>query len=411
MQDDRKVETLPVADAIVNMKREEDNYPFKKICGALTALKLIELMIGSKHEAMEELIAYAAIATVCDVMPLEDENRDYVKMGLEIMSNRPPLGILALKRAYEIEKVSAYHLGFVLGPCLNSSGRLDSAELALDMLTCNNLEKACQGAIKLKEINDIRKELTNSGVEEALTKIEANKEEIDKIVVIYLENCHESIAGIIAGKVKETLHRPTIVFTRAEQGVKASARSVECYDMFEELSKVKHLFTKFGGHKMAAGLSMDSVDKIDILRNELNNICDLKEEDFREKVYIDAAVYMSHLTLEHAKDLENLEPFGIANQKPLFAEKDMLLIGGKKLGTKGTAMKCTLKSSNGTIHEAIMFGNLTYFHTFLDNQNGKGASEKLYNSKCEFPINVLYQIQVNVFNGRESLQILLKHYC
>ncbi|MFI3237677.1 MAG: single-stranded-DNA-specific exonuclease RecJ [Lachnospiraceae bacterium] len=406
-----KKELLPMADAIVNIKCSQDHYPFKGICGAVIAWKISQILLGEAHEVVSQLMSYAAIATVCDVMELIDENRQIVAKGLEKMTVNPPVGIEALKRVYEIETVTSYHLGFVIGPCLNATGRLESAELALSLLCEENLEKAVILASTLKELNETRKEMTLQGVEEALELLEQSKRKKDKVIVLYLPNCHESLAGIIAGKIREACHRPTLVFTDCEDGVKASGRSMECYDMFESLSLCKQLFTKFGGHKMAAGLSMSDASKIEILRKLLNEQCTLEEEDFREKVYIDAAVYMSYATIAMAKELESLEPHGVGNKKPLFAEKDMEVIHARALGKKGKAAKLMMRSSKGELLELTYLGDVTPFHSFLDKRYGVGASKNIYEKQCAYKLHILYQIQVNYYKGNEYLQLLMKYYC
>ena len=276
---------LPSADAIVNMKQEDDTYPFKGICGAVTAWKLGQVLLGKEHPVIKALIPYAALATVCDVMDLMDENRVLVKEGLRILNTCPPAGLDALIRVYELKdkEVSAYHLGFLLGPCLNATGRLETAEYALKLLTMTESEQALVYAYELKSLNDTRKNLTLQNTEKAVAELKAAGRDENKVIVMYLPECHESLAGIIAGRIREVCHRPTLVFTKAEEGVKASGRSMECYDMFTELSACKDLFTKFGGHKMAAGLSMAREEDIDVLRIRLNAQCTLEKEDFVEK--------------------------------------------------------------------------------------------------------------------------------
>ncbi len=404
---------LPPADAIVNIKQEDDRYPFKGICGAVVAWKLGQVLLGEKHILLHTLIPYAALATVCDVMELVDENRILVRAGLEILNTCPPVGLEALIRAYELKdkKITAYHLGFLLGPCLNATGRLETAEYALQLLTMRDMEQALVFANKLKHLNDTRKNLTVQNAELALQELKQKGRERDKVIVIYLPDCHESLAGIIAGRIRESCHRPTLVFTKAEEGVKASGRSMECYDMFTELSACKDLFTKFGGHKMAAGLSMAREADIEVLRTRLNDQCTLKEEDFAEKVHIDVAMPLSYASLELAKELECLEPFGTGNAKPLFAERNLTLINGQLLGQKGNAARYTVKSTDGTTHQVMVFGDLQPFHDFLEEKYGSGASDKIYRFNCAFPINMIYTLQVNTYQLRENLQIQMKYYC
>ena len=411
--DDERQYKLPPADAIVNMKQEEDEYPFKGICGATTAWKLGQVLLGEKHPVIMSLIPYVALATVCDVMDLMDENRVLVKEGLRILNTCPPVGLDALIRAYELKDkaVSAYHLGFLLGPCLNATGRLETAEYALKLLTMSEPEEALVYAYELKALNDTRKNLTLQNTEKAVKELKAAGRDEDKVIVMYLPECHESLAGIIAGRIREACHRPTLVFTRAEEGVKASGRSMECYDMFTELSACKDLFTKFGGHKMAAGLSMAREEDIEVLRKRLCEQCILEKADFIEKVHIDVAMPMSMASLELAKELERLEPFGNGNPKPLFAEKNLILTNGQLLGQKGNAARFTVKSMDGTTHQVVYFGDLQIFHEFLEEKYGPGASDKIYRYTCAFPLHMIYTLQVNTYQMRENLQIQMKYFC
>ena len=411
--DDERQYKLPPADAIVNMKQEEDEYPFKGICGATTAWKLGQVLLGEKHPVIMSLIPYVALATVCDVMDLMDENRVLVKEGLRILNTCPPVGLDALIRAYELKDkaVSAYHLGFLLGPCLNATGRLETAEYALKLLTMSEPEEALVYAYELKALNDTRKNLTLQNTEKAVKELKAAGRDEDKVIVMYLPECHESLAGIIAGRIREACHRPTLVFTRAEEGVKASGRSMECYEMFTELSACKDLFTKFGGHKMAAGLSMAREEDIEVLRKRLCEQCILEKADFIEKVHIDVAMPMSMASLELAKELERLEPFGNGNPKPLFAEKNLILTNGQLLGQKGNAARFTVKSMDGTTHQVVYFGDLQIFHEFLEEKYGPGASDKIYRYTCAFPLHMIYTLQVNTYQMRENLQIQMKYFC
>ncbi len=404
---------LPQSDAIVNMKQEDDGYPFKGICGATTAWKLGQVLLGEEHPVIKSLIPYAALATVCDVMELMDENRVLVKEGLRILNSYPPVGLDALIRAYDLKdkKILAYHLGFMIGPCLNATGRLETAEYALKLLTMTDPDQAFVYANELKTLNDTRKNLTVQNTEKAIKELKEAGRDEDKVIVMYLPDCHESLAGIIAGRIREACHRPTLVFTKAEDGVKASGRSMECYDMFAELSACKDLFTKFGGHKMAAGLSMAKEEEIEILRRRLQEQCSLKKEDFVEKVHIDVAMPMSMASLALAKELERLEPFGTGNARPLFAERDLILTNGQMMGHKGNAARYTVKSIDGTTHQVVLFGDLQPFHDFLEQKYGPGASDKIYRYTCAFPIHMIYSLQVNSYQMRESLQIQMKYYC
>lgn len=413
MQGEHKEYILPCADAIINMKQEDDTYPFKGICGATTAWKLGQVLLGDNHPVIKALLPYVALATVCDVMELVDENRILVRDGLAMLNENPPMGLEALLYAYELldKQVSAYHLGFILGPCMNATGRLETAEYALKLLTMTDKEEAKVYATTLKSLNDTRKNLTVENSEKAIASLKETGRDKDKIIIVYLPDCHESLAGIIAGRIRETCHRPTLVFTKAEEGVKASGRSMECYDMFEALSQCKDLFTKFGGHKMAAGLSMASEDLIPVLHKRLLDACTLEENDFAEKVMIDVAMPMSYVSLDLAKELELLEPFGTGNAKPLFAERDLILTNVQPIGSKGNAVRLTLKGKDGIPVQAMMFGDLAPFHQFVDEKYGVGTSTEIYRKTCAYPISVVYTLQVNSFNMRESAQIQIKYYC
>ncbi len=410
-----KRELLPPADAVVDMKRADSQYPFQGICGAVTAWKLCQLLLGLEHPLIAEMTVYAALATVCDVMDLVDENRLILKQGLRRMNTKPPVGLKALAAAYELynKKISAYHLGFLIGPCLNATGRLESAQMALDLLDMDDEQQAYVYAHKLKELNEQRKEMTRKGSEEAIRELQSASPDggLDKVLVQYLPDCHESVAGIIAGRVRETCHRPTIIFTNAKEGVKGSGRSMECYDMFKELSACRDLFTKFGGHKMAAGISMDSEEKIAELRQRLNEQCLLTEEDFRERVLIDLALPLSSTSLALAKELEKMEPCGVANPRPLFAERNLALTGASIMGQKGNAARMTVKGRDGLLHQVVFFGDLRPFHDFLDAKFGEGSSKRLYTRTCAYPFHMVYQLQVNRYQMRESLQIVMKYYC
>lgn len=412
-QDGEKQYQLPKADAIVNIKQADDSYPFKGICGAMIAWKFGEVLLGKQHPLIKELLPYAALATVCDVMDLVDENRIVVKEGLRILNTNPPIGLKALIQAYELldKNISAYHLGFLIGPCLNATGRLETAEEALHLLTMTDMQEAIIFAQQLKSLNEKRKVMTVENTQKALEELKQSGHDKDKVIVLYIPDCHESLAGIIAGRIREACQRPTLVFTKSEDGVKASGRSMECYDMFTELSACKELFTKFGGHKMAAGLSMETEEDIFILRERLNQNCKLKDEDFIEKVYIDAAIPMSMANLGLVKELETLEPFGNGNAKPLFAEKDLILTHGRLMGQKGNAARYTVQSIDGTTHQVVYFGDLSKFHAFLDEKFGPGASDKLYQYTCAFPMHMIYTLQINTYQMREQVQIQMKYFC
>ena len=415
--DGEKTEILPPAAAVVDPKRKDCTYPFESICGALVAYKLIEfllrksdLSVEEKQPLLDEFIQMAAVATVCDVMPLLDENRIVVKEGMKRMKNNPCMGLQALMEVTGIDKnkLSAYHIGFVIGPCLNATGRLDSAKRALELLDAKEYRIAMGLAEDLKQMNESRKIMTLKGVEQAKEIVAANHMEEDKVMVVYLPECHESLAGIIAGRIRETYGKPAFVLTNGEEGVKGSGRSIECYNMYEALNGVKDLLTKFGGHKMAAGLSLKE-ENVSLLREQLNAKCQLTEEDFVPVVHIDVPMPLSYASMKLAEELSVLEPFGTSNPKPLFACKNVTFISGRKLGATGSFAAYQVMYE-GKSYEVTYFGSLDKFHEFLDEKFGMGAGEKLYQRRCEYPIAITYQLGVNTFRGVSKLQILMQNF-
>lgn len=402
-QEDGK-DYLPVADVVINPKRSECKYPFKSICGALVAYKLMEYMYerlyGKKmYEDGElgDLLEVAAIATIGDVMPLVDENRVLVKHGLKSLMNTKNLGLRALIKATGMEgkKISAYSIGFVIGPCLNAGGRLENALVALNMFMSKNRDEANEYAMHLKELNDERKDLTAMNVKVAVELAEREYAD-DDILVIYLENCHESIAGIIAGRVREALGKPTIILTDAfgEDGmIKGSGRSIESYNMFEALYEVKDIFEKFGGHHMAAGMSLKK-DRLDEFRKRLNENSKLTKEDFIQKIWIDVPLPFSYISLDFVRELEKLEPYGNKNEKPKFARKGIKILSKNILGKNKNVVKMVLED-DGTRLDGIYFGDGEAFFEEL-----KGNNE----------IDIIYYPDINEYGGRESLQVIITGY-
>ena len=396
---------LPVADVVINPKRSECKYPFKSICGALVAYKLMEYMYerlyGKKmydDGELSDLLEVAAIATIGDVMPLVDENRVLVKHGLKSLMNTKNLGLRALIKATGMEgkKISAYSIGFVIGPCLNAGGRLENALVALNMFMSKNSDEANEYAIHLKELNDERKDLTAMNVKVAVELAEREYSD-DDIVVIYLENCHESIAGIIAGRVREALGKPTIILTDAfgEDGmIKGSGRSIESYNMFEALYEVKDIFEKFGGHHMAAGMSLKK-DRLDEFRKRLNENSKLTKEDFIQKIWIDVPLPFSYISLDFVRELEKLEPYGNKNEKPKFARKGIKILSKNILGKNKNVVKMVLEDDDGTRLDGIYFCDGEAFFEEL-----KGNNE----------IDIIYYPDINEYGGRESLQVIITGY-
>ena len=410
---------LPNADAIVDPKLDADNYPFKGICGAYVAYKVIEAL--SKEAGMDgceayddllrELKEFAALATVCDVMELQDENRALVKSGLKLLADSKNTGMRALIEATGLKGrvLSVYHLGFVIGPCLNASGRLDTSLKALSLFCDANPVTAMQKALELKELNESRKQMTLDETAKAI-EIVSESETIDKVIVLYLPDCHESLAGIIAGRVKERFFHPTLVFTDAENGIKGSGRSIEAYDMFEELSKVKDLFTKFGGHKMAAGVSLPK-DNFEELKIRLNENCELKDDDFKDTVRIDMELPFAYANLALARDIARLEPFGTGNPEPLFARRDVTFLSGRIIGKNGNAARYKVSDGDGRVYEMVYFGDLCEIEDYVESMYGAKKRELLHMGRSvNIKLDVCYKLSVNTYNNTESANMTLKYF-
>lgn len=414
---------LPEADVVIDPKQPDCSYPFKQICGAVVAYKLIQALLEKageqeekKQELLKELLPFAALATVCDVMELLDENRIIVKYGLKAMNEVKNLGLKALLMVNGIEEkdITPYHAGFIIGPCLNATGRLDSADRALRLFEETAWKDAVVEATDLKSLNDSRKKMTEDGVAEAVRQVEESALKNDRVLVVYLPDCHESIAGIIAGKVKERFHKPAFVLTRAEEGVKGSGRSIEAYSMYEEMTKCKELFTKYGGHKMAAGLSLAREEDVALFRQALNQNCTLTEEDFEEVVHIDVPMPLSYANRAFIKELSYLEPFGTGNPRPLFAQKNISLLSGKILGKNKNVGKYMIADEEGRAYDMIYFGDLNKLNDFLADRYGRKTVDSLYGShlnKGEAVISMAYYPDINYFAGRETIQIVMQHYC
>ena len=390
---------LPMADAVVDPHRADCGYPFKGLCGAAVAYKLVEALYNVMQrdpEDVDYLMENVAIATVGDVMDLTGENRIFVKQGLEMLKRTKNQGLKALIECTGIdtERLNTYHIGFVLGPCINASGRLDTAKRALELLNAKTRREAVMLAEDLKALNDSRKEMTEKGVEEAVQMIESTSLKDDKVLVVYLPDCHESIAGIIAGRIKERYYRPAFVLTKAEEGVKGSGRSIESYDMFAQMCRCRTLFTKFGGHKLAAGLSLEE-GNVERFRQTINALADLTEEDLQMKVSIDMLLPFPYITEQLIKELELLEPFGKGNTKPLFAERNLRVISPRIFGKNRNVLKCRLEDASGNQMEAVYFGDV---EACL-----KAMEEKHVMSFTYYP-------SVNEYMGRRTLQLTIVNY-
>lgn len=410
----REYQLLP-ADVIVNPKQEDCSYPYKKLCGAAVAWKLIcelyEQAGISKREA-EELLAFAAFATIGDVMDLDGENRILVKEGLKRLRRSENFGLRALIAANGLDQqnINSYHIGFVLGPCINASGRLDTARRSMKLLLAKDMESAKDLAEELKNLNDERKNLTQAAVDEACEVIESGDYENDRVLVVYLPECHESIAGIVAGRLRERYYKPTFVVTRGGTSAKGSGRSTEAYSMFDEMVKCADLFLKFGGHPMAAGFSLEE-ERIPEMRRRLNENCTLSEEDQMEKVSIDVPMPVNYITEHLIDELSLLEPFGKGNEKPLFAEAGLSLLGAKILGKNANVLKLRIMNKAGCVMDAMYFGEPETVKQYLTDKYGAHKVQELFWGRGEgMTLDLTYYPSVNEYMGRKSLQIVIKNY-
>lgn len=429
------------AEAVIDPKQPDDTYPFPGICGAVVAYKLAQAL-GTDAALLDALLELAAFATVGDVMELQDENRIIVKEGLRRMHHTAHPGLRALIEVNKLEKekIDAYHIGFVLGPCVNASGRLESAVLSLKLWLEEDYAKAVPLAAELKNLNDSRKEMTEAGVKQAVALLERETTEgeqagaagasdvetekcflaernesvcsdkEDKVLILYLPDCHESLAGIIAGRIREKYHKPTIVLTDGEEGVKGSGRSIEGYDMFAELSACKDLFDKFGGHKMAAGLSLQK-ENIQELRKRLNENCTLTEEDFVPKVHIDIALPLSYVSEDFIRELERLAPFGTGNPKPVFAQKDVRLLSGRIFGRNRNVAKFQAADQEENRYTLVHFGDVEALEDFLMEKYGAEAGRLFAGERTELPLTITYYPSINEFRGEKNIEFVITNYC
>ncbi len=404
---------LPPADILVNPKQPDCEYPYKKLCGAAVAWKVVcELyrLYGIAEEA-ERFLPYVGFATVGDVMDLDGENRILVKEGLKRLRTTQNYGMRALIKANGLDfaSLNSYHIGFVLGPCINASGRLDTAKRSLRLLLAKDAEEADALAQELKQLNDERKLLTKNAVEQACEEIEQSKAE-EKVLVVYLPDCHESIAGIVAGRIRERYGKPTFVVTDGESSAKGSGRSIESYSMFEEMVKCQDLFLKFGGHPMAAGFSLEK-DRIQEMRKRLNDNCTLTDDDMTEKVLIDVPMPIDYLSEHLIEELSVLEPFGKGNEKPLFAEKGLRLLSARILGKNANVLKLQVMNRAGCRMEAMYFGHPELVRNYLTEKYGGDEVENLFRGKVNHTeLDVTYYPSVNEYQGRRTLQIVIKNF-
>lgn len=416
--DGKKIYLLPKADAIVDPKREDCAYPFKSLCGTGVAYQLMTLLFRRMKRTMsrqEIFLQYTAIATVADVMELVGENRILVRKGLSYLNHTNHIGLRALMEVCGIapEQVRAYHIGFILGPCFNAAGRLDTIVHALALLESKEYDQALALAGELWAMNEERKELTRVGTERAVELIEHATWKDEHVYLVYIKDCHESVAGIIAGRLRERYYRPVLVFTDAsEEGqIKASGRSIDDYDMFTELSAFRNLFLRFGGHKMAAGLTMEKKN-LEILRDGLNARCTLTQTQLMPLVMIDAAMPLGYISEEVIADLEKLEPFGRANEKPLFAQQHLSVLRLSRIGKNRNVVKMSVMGPEGIIMDALYFGDTDVFFDFLEDEYGRdNVAAALRGMRNTIDIGVTYYPQINEFQGKRSLQIVIQNYC
>lgn len=398
--EDGRIWIIPKADAVVNPKQNDCLYPNKNICGTVVAWKLIWALYERLEIDSDEIwdfLELAAIATVGDVMDLQGENRIIVKEGLKKLSSTSFEGLKALICVNNLEgaEITAYHVGFVIGPCINASGRLDTAARSLELLLADNMEDAMKLADDLYDLNQSRKAMTEQGKEQAIQSIEENNLGKDRVLVVYLPDCHESLAGIIAGRIREAYNKPVFVLTKGSDGVKGSGRSIEAYSMYEELVKCSDLLMQFGGHPMAAGLSMEEKN-VELFRRRLNDNCTLTEQDLIPKIMIDVPMPISYLSKKLTEQLKVLEPFGKGNSKPLFAQKNLRAVGIRVFGRNRNVAKMLLIDENGIKMDAVYFGEAQEFVDFV---------------QAHDTISVTYYPEINVFQGRENLQVVIKNYC
>ncbi len=408
---------LPDADAIINPKQTDCTYPFENLCGAAVAYKLSVALLDSykiegKEGLLEELISFAAIATVCDVMDLVDENRIIVKYGLSLLKKTNNKGLLALMEASGVDKeqLSTFQLGFVIGPCLNASGRLDTAKKGLDLLLAGTKEDAVRLAKEVRDLNEIRKNMTMENVEKAVDQIETSDLKEDKVLVVYLEGCHESIAGIIAGRIKERYHKPTLILTDAKDCIKGSGRSIEQFNMYEELSKHRDIFLKMGGHPMAAGFSLLR-ENVETLRELLNQNTCLTQDMLVPKVSIDIHLPLGYITESLINELRQLEPHGKGNEKPLFAEKNLKIKSALIIGRNANGIRFRVVNQYGREMDAIYFGDVVQFFNYIGNTYGSEEAERLKTGRgINAEISITYFPRMNEYNGFKTIQLMIQNY-
>ncbi|KHD38781.1 recombinase RecJ [Clostridium acetobutylicum] len=403
------------ADAIINPKQKECKYPFKGLCGAGVVFKLIEVLYDEFKIHKKEfygLSQFVAIATVCDVVDLVDENRILVKNGLKLLNETRNVGLRSLIRQTNIEdkKISTYHLGFVIGPCINATGRLDSAKRGIELLISEDEDEASRLSKELFDFNNERKEMTQKGVDTAIDLIENTEMKNHRVFVIYVPEIHESIVGIVAGRIREKYNVPTIVLTKTENGAKGSGRSIEGYNMFEELIKCKDILLKFGGHPMAAGLSLE-IENIDCLRERLNENTTLSAEDLIPKITLDMGMPLEYINYDFVKELNMLEPFGKSNPKPMFGEKKAKVVSARIIGKNHNVLKLRFLSKNRRYIDGIYFGDIEEFEKIVINNYGSEEMNKMYSGiENNIYLDIAFYPDINEYNGKVNIQIIVQHF-
>lgn len=416
MKGEEKQDCLPRVDALVNPKQKDCSYPNKNICGAGVAWKLVEKLWegqSASEEDHREILELAAIATVCDVMVLLDENRILVKAGLESMRHAANRGVRALLKVNNLDTggLTAHHLGFVVGPSLNAAGRLDTALRGLELLQQEQEHMAIYQADELKQLNESRKAMTEEGLREAIRQAEEKGWNKERVIVVYLPDCHESLAGIIAGRLKEKYYRPTFVLTDCEEGVKGSGRSIEGYHMYEEMSRCRELFIRFGGHKMAAGLTIEK-EKVESFRRIMNDNCRLSDAQLEEKILIDVPLPMSRVTYGFLEELKLLEPFGMGNEKPIFAQKNLRIRSITIMGKNRDMARFTVEDEEKARFQMVQFRNWEKFRQDMEDHFGIRQTEEFLEGKGELDcrINAIYYPGINTFRGRKEIQFVLQNW-
>ena len=406
---------LPEADAVVDPKQEDCTYPFKGLCGAAVAYKLVEALMeamGKDAEDADYLMENVAIATIGDVMDLVDENRIFVKQGLDMLKRTENLGLKALMgcTGVNVDKLSPYHIGFVIGPCMNASGRLDTAKRALELLEAKKVAEADLLAGDLKALKDSRKDMTAQAVEEAFIQVENSELKDADVLVVYLPECHESLAGIVAGRIREKYYRPVFVLTQGAEGLKGSGRSIETWHMYEGLNRVKHLLSKFGGHKMAAGLSMPE-ENLEQFRKEINEKSGITPEDLNEKIAIDMQLPFECVNEKFVEELAVLEPFGKGNARPVFAERQVQVESARILGKNKNVLKLQVKDLHGTRMDAMYFGDVNTFVEYVREKFGDIACECLLRGHGHGIVMAFtYYPDINEYQGVRTPQIVIQNY-